>query len=171
MKKYLPSSHDILYGQYNPSQDNQAEEQERIHKKYGIFPHQNEYNTLSLYQKEAEALFNNTLEKKKQIIDDAVSKKGGRAKKDWTGEDDEVRYKITSDDSKQNIVRPFLAKLEEYKNKLLTFTDKIAYSTTMKEADSFALEATMLHDNLHDGFHDLEHQSVQCLGEFENALK
>ena len=61
MKK-LTSSHDILYGQYNPSQENAAEEIERIHKKYGIFPHQNEYNPLSVYIKEADALFNKTLD-------------------------------------------------------------------------------------------------------------
>ena len=122
MKK-LTSSHDILYEQYNPSQDKEAEEQEQIHKKYGIFPYQDEYSSLNVYKKEAEALFNNTLEKKKQIIDDAVSKIGGRAKKDWTSEDDEVRYKITSDDSKQNIIRTFFSKLVESNDRQITLTN------------------------------------------------
>lgn len=167
MKKYFPSSHDILYGQYNPSQDKEAEEQERIHKKYRIFPYQNEYNPLSVYIKEVETLFYKTLEKKKQIIEDAVSKKGGRAKKDWTGEDDEMRYKITSDESKQAIIRPFLAHLEEYKEKLEKCTRDIKSSTTMKEADSFALLTTTYHD---DNYHKLEQECVECLGQFEAEL-
>lgn len=167
MKKYLPSSHDILYGQYNPSQDKEAEEQERIHKKYGIFPYQNEYNPLSIYIKEAETLFYKTLEKKKQIIEDAVSKKGGRAKKDWTGEDDEMRYKITSDESKQAIIRPFLSHLEEYKEKLEKCTRDIKSSTTMKDADNFALQATILHDS---DFYKLDNECVQCLGVFEEIV-
>lgn len=168
MKKYLPSSHDILYGQYNPSQDKEAEEQERIHKKYGIFPYQDEYNPLSLYIKEAEALFHKTLDQKKQIINDAVSKKSGRAKKDWTGEDDEVRYKITSDESKQAITRPFLAHLEEYKEKLEKCTRDIKNSTTMKEADTFALLTTTYHD---DNYYKLEQECVTCLGDFQKALE
>jgi len=167
MKKYLPSSHDILYGQYNPSQDKEGEEQERIHKKYGIFPYQNEYNPLSIYIKEAENLGSRMLDKKIQIINDAVSKIGGRAKKDWTGEDDEMRYKITSDESKQAITRPFLAHLEEYKEKLEKYTRDIKNSITMKDADNFALQATILHDS---DFYKLDNECVQCLGVFEESL-
>lgn len=166
MKKYLPSSHDILYGQYNSSQENAAEEIERIHKKYGIFPHQNEYNPLSVYIKEADVLFNITLDKKIQIINDAVSKKGHRVKKDWIGEDWDYRAEIMGDDSKQEPTRVMIKHIQTYKENLEKYTRDIAHSTTMKEADNFMLEAT----NYHEKFHDLEVECNGCLAKFEDSL-